>query len=266
MYKAKTTKNLVAILSAILGVVFAFITGVTYAASSISLDYGLSDKSTDAYVANQQLQVINDTSLNPIAFGEGAHNFEISIQYSFAYDFDVRARYSMSWSKKEGESSAPSTDNVILQFANRDNIICDQRYIYLAGSVSAGNGKITLITGVEFVNPTDENYFGRTLTISLSNNDVKVYKKQTQYSETHPLVKDQVLTDPTSGDIIYDSVATQAWLQHKLNTTAQAGETTDAYVLMYNQRRNYENGVQFPGLNSAYKKPVAAALKKKMAN
>jgi hypothetical protein len=100
LYKAKTRKNLVAILSAILGVVFAFITGVTYAASSSSMDYGLSDKSTDAYVANQQLQVVNDTKSNPIAFGEGAHNFEISIQYSFVYDFDLRARYSMTWSKK----------------------------------------------------------------------------------------------------------------------------------------------------------------------
>ena len=246
------------IFSAIIGVVFAFIMGVTYCASSISMQYGMAEKSTSAYIANQQIQVINDTQFNPIAFGEGAHNFEISLQYSFPYGFDLRARYSLSWSKKAGETSAPSSDNVILKFANRDNIIYDQNYIYLAASTAAGSGKITLITGVEFVNPTDENYFGRNLTITLNNNDVKVYKAQNSYSHTHPLVSGLATEDVTTGDIIYYSAATQAWLQHKKNSTATAGTTTDAYVMMYNQRRNYEQGVQFPGLNSAYKKPVVA--------
>ena len=81
MFKAKTKKNLIAILSAFLGVVFAFITGVTYCVMSLNLQYGMNEKSTSAYLINQQFQIINDTIKNPIAYGEGTHNFEIAFKF-----------------------------------------------------------------------------------------------------------------------------------------------------------------------------------------
>ena len=61
MKRAKTRKNLISILLATLGVVFAFITGFTYCISSLTLEYGTHPNSTSAYMANQQYHVINDT-------------------------------------------------------------------------------------------------------------------------------------------------------------------------------------------------------------
>lgn len=233
--KAKTKKNIFAILSAVLGAVFAFIMGVTYCASPLFLYYRSDPGSTTTYAGNQQYHIINDTLSKPVPFGQGAHNFEIALQYAFDYDFDVRFEYSLSWSGGE----TYSTDNVILNFANRDNIIYDDNYIYLANSVASGNSKIAIITGVEFVNVNDETYVGQTLTITMT---AKVYKAQDAYSSSNILC-------------VEDSVASDAWLQYKENITAADNEETDAYVLMYNYRRNYGHGVPYPGAESAYKKP-----------
>ena len=166
MKKAKTTKKIYAIFSAILGVVFAFIMGATYCATSLNLMYISKDVSTSAYLGNQQIHLINDTEKNPISFGEGSHNFEIALQYSVDYDFDVRIQYALSW------SGGASSDNVILNFANKDNVINDDKYIYLAKSVAAGSGKLTLINGVEFVNPKDSSYDGKNLTITILDSNV----------------------------------------------------------------------------------------------
>ena len=121
-----------------------------------------------------------------------------------------------------------------LNFANKDNIIYDEEYIYLADSVPAGTGKITFITGVDYVDPEDSRYYGQTLEIEII--DVVIYKKQTSYDQDH---------------IFYDStsLASQTWLNIK-----QSAESTSANVLMYNYRRNYEFGISYVGSRSAYKK------------
>ena len=250
MKKAKTNKKIFTIFSAVLGVVFAFLTGFTYCATSLNLTYGNVPNSTAAYLANQEYRIINDTESNPVLFGEGAHNFEVALQYSFDYSFDVRLKYSLSW------TDGLSTDNVILHFADRDNIIYDEEYIYLADAVPAGNGKINIIAGVDFVDPTLKSYFGKKLEISID--EVKVYKEQPSYDGEHALMKqitiDQQTQEKTTTKLT--GPASQAWLQYKKNKTTQA--ESSAYVLMYNYRRDYDHGVSFPGLESAYKKPVGS--------
>ena len=152
MKKAKTNRKLFTILSAILGVVFAFTMGVTYCLSDLNYIFGTHPKSTTAFMGNQQYIIVNDTLENPIHFSEGSHNFEIAIQYSIDYNFDFMLEYSLSWS---GENSV-STDNVILRFANRDSFIVDEDYIYYVGSstdsqptyVTSGSGKLPIITGI----------------------------------------------------------------------------------------------------------------------
>lgn len=245
MKRAKTNKKIFTIFSAILGVVFAFLTGVTYCASSLNLRYETHPKQTSAYMGNQQYYVINDTAstLSPVVFGPGAHNFEIAIQYSFAYDFDLRVKYSMLW------SNGASTDNVILNFADRDNVIYDEEFIYVTKTIPAGSGKVTLITGCEFIDVNDvATYRGARLTISVGDSDVSIYKSQTSYSESNPLYKTAKTTKSTQ------SVASQAWLQCKKNEVSS--ESTDAYMMLYNYRRDYKHGVPFPGAKTAYKKSI----------
>jgi len=212
-------------------VVFAFITGVTYCVTSLNLQYGTTPSSTSAYLGNQQYHIVNDTLTNPVIYGEGSHNFEIALQYAFDYNFDVRFKYEMKWSDNT------TATNEILHFANRDNIIYDEQYIFLANGINAGNGKVTIITGVDFVDTQDATYHKKTLTINIT--EVKVYKTQTTYANTHVLYKD-----------VTSSVAAQAWLNSK-NRAA----SSSTYVMMYNYRRNYANGVPYPGLDTAYKKP-----------
>ena len=247
MKKAKTNNKILAILSAILGAVFALIIGVTYCASSLTLIYSSNPQSTTAYLGNQQYHITNDTLLKPVTFGEGAKNFEIALHYAFDYDFDVRLSFNMQWSTgvqlANGSISKYAT-NAIPTFANRDNIIFDEQYIYLTNSVPAGNGKITIMTGVEFVDPTDSKYVGQTLTINIT--DVKIYKKQASYAlNTHMLTKDATT-----------SAAAQAWIYSKNKATSST-----AYVMMYNYRRNYDSGIPYPGLETAYKKPSDSSNK-----
>lgn len=233
MKKAKTRKNIFSILSAFLGVVFAFITGVTFCVTELNLTYGKNPKSTTAYMDNQQYHIINDTLDQQIVFGEGSRNFDIAIQYSIPFNFDVRFKYSLVW------SNGASSSNVILHFANRDNVIYDNEYIYLGDSITKGDGKITFITGVDFVNTQDSLYYGQTLKINIT--EVKIYKQQSTYSlANHVLTKD-----------IQTSIAAQTWINYKNRATSASN-----HVVMYNTRNTYANGVPYPGLNTAYKKPT----------
>lgn len=258
MKKAKTRKNIFTILSAVLGVVFAFITGATYCATSLNLLFGTKENSTSAYMGNQQFEIINDTINNPIQFNNGANNVEIALQYSFDYSFDLRVEYSLAWSKIGSEQTAPTTDNVILNFANRDNVIYDEDYIFFANKFNAGSGKVSLIASVDFVDPTDETYFGRTLTINISNSNVKIRKAQTTYANVPKLIDDVVTANQNNEITAYASTAARTWHQYKLNQTA-GQNTTKAYAMLYNYRRDFEHGMQYPADATAYKKPFSTA-------
>ncbi len=247
MKKAKTKRNYISILSAILGVVFAFITGVTYCFNLLTFNYGTNQNSTSAYLGNQQYVMINDTIDCPVAFGDGSHNIEIAMQYAMSYDFDVRLKYSLSW------SNGANADNVILHFANRDNVIYDKEYIYLANSIPAGEGKISFITGVNFVDTKDKRYYGQSLTINIVSE--KIYKEQEKYDDSHKLYADAFYSQTSQ-----ISYAAQMWLASKPKTEdyAKTIDLNQANVLMYNQRNNYENGIPYPGHNTAYKRNVVS--------
>ena len=234
MKTVKQKKSLISILSAVLGVVFALITGITYCATTLNLEYFSNPSSTSAYLGNQEYVMINDTLTKPVSYGEGIHNFEIAMQYSMSYDFDVRLRYTLSW------SGGGDVGNVILNFANRDNIIYDEQYIYLADPVKAGNGKIAFITGVNFADCNDPNYYGKSLTITI---EEKIYKAQTEYDTNHLLY-------------LESSNASKVWLSHKPKTEdlEKVTNLNNAQILMYNYRRSFDYGIKYPGPESAYKK------------
>ena len=164
MRKAKTNK-LIIILSALLGVVFAFSVGYTFAAALMKFEYTSNPKSTQAYLGNNQMVLINSTKTNPIPFGANANNVEIAIEYSLSTleDFDFRIEYSLSW------SGGASKNNVILNFANRDNLIVDESYIFgNSGELTNRNGRIAIISTIDFVDLNDKTYIGKYLTIEAS--------------------------------------------------------------------------------------------------
>ena len=242
MKQAKTNKNAIKILSAIISAVFAFIVGVTYCVTSLdNLKFGNNPKSTQAYFANQQIHVVNDTIENPILYGNNTNSFEVAIQYSIDYDFDLRLKYSLQY------TDGSVADNVVLNFANRDNVIFDGEYIFIANSVQAGTGKIPLIVNVEFADSDNSNLIGKRLKIIISDSDIKFYKASTdvnKYDTNHNLYKD-----------VSNKISAQAWLKYKKNKLSS--ESTTASTVMYNYRRNKAHGVPFPGVNTAYKKPVS---------
>ena len=242
MKKAKTRKNIFSILSVVLGVVFALITGVTYCVTTLTLAYNTNPSSASAYLGNQQYVMINDTTNQPISYGEGVHNFEIAMQYSMSYNFDVRLKYQLQW------SGGGDVGNVVLNFANRDNIICDEEYIYLANPVTAGNGKITFITGVNFVDTNNSAYYGKSLTINI---EEKIYKAQDEYDRSHILYADAKYTGSSE-----TSLAAETWLAHKPKTEEfeKTVNVNNANILMYNYRRSYDYGIKYPGTQTAYKK------------
>lgn len=238
MKRAKTKKRLITILSLILGLVFALSVGYTFAVEVFNLEVGSYHYSTTTYAANQQYTVINDTLTNPIPFGTGAHNYEVAIQYSYDYDFDIRIRYSLSW------TGNLDTNNVILNYADRDSFIVDNEYIYYIGSnsdgsVPAGSGTIVLFTGVNFMDDTDETYIGASLTIEIE--EVLIYKSTTSYNTSH--------------ELYVDTEAGNAWLASKNPSSIQG----DAYVLIYNKRADEDYRVTHPGNESAYYKSTNAS-------
>ena len=248
MIKAKTKKSIFSIISAVIGVVFAFITGITYAYQSFAPYYEANPNSTAAYLGNQQYHIINDTVDNPIPFGDGTRNCEVALQYSVDYDFDVRIQYRLVW------TNSKSSENVVLHFADRDNIIYDEDYIFFTTSFEAGEGKRGTITGVDFTNfddqlhlenttvNTSKNYNGQTLTIEIVN--VKIYKAGTYTDPDDTTITQHPFYSVASGT---SDTAMKAWRNVKRNVSG-------GYIMMYNQRRNYANGVSYPGLKTAYRK------------
>ena len=272
MPKAKTTKNLIQILSAIISVVFAFIIGVTYCTSVIKLKYGTNLKSTEAYLANQQYVVVNDVEQSPIAYLPGVHAVNISLQYAIDYDFDLRIKYSLDWLGDDENNQLP-TENVELIFANRDNVIVDEEYVYYINykkdnsgnniapaGLSAGSGELSLIAGVEIVENRNLDYAYKSLKIVID--EVKIYKAQSNYTESHPLynglthtivTKNAVENSlPDGKETVYRESA-KAWLAHKQSVTSGLD---DAYVMVYNHRYNTENGISSPGHDSAYSRTI----------
>ena len=204
------TRNLIIFLCAILSVVFAFICGPIMATASLNVTAENNTASNLAYLSRQKYVVVNDTTTSPILFGEGVRNTDVSIHYSYGYSIDVRIRYSLAW------SNSASTQNVILNFADRDNYIVDDEYIYYVGSIS-GTGVLRVFTGVNFVDPTDANYARASLTITISEVIIKKANSET-YDSGHSMYLNRI--------------AGNAWLKKK-DTTAIS---SDAYVVAYNYR------------------------------
>lgn len=230
MIKAKTNKKILAILSAVLSAVFAIIIGGTYCATSLNLSYKTNPNTSAVYAMNNHYHVNNDTLINPVLFGSGSHNFEISFEYDVPYEFDLRLQYAMKWG-----TSGKSTDNVIINYANRDNLVVDQNYIYLVSNITNKSGKINIIVGVDFVDPTNSYYDGERLTIEIT--DVKVCERGVTYDADHPLVKN------------VSSQAADMWLKIKQNITTSS-------AIVYNYRYDYAHGASFPGDDTAYYKVI----------
>lgn len=230
--RAKTKKNWFSIITAILAVVFACTMGITYAAQIVNLSLGSNGYDTTSYAAKQSYVVINDTEKTPIPFGTGARNYEVAIQYSFSYSFDIRIRYSLSW------ASGKDTSNVILNYANRNNFIVDNEYIYYTETIPAGTDTLTIFTGVSFTDTTDTTYEGDSLTINID--EVKIRKSTSSYTTSH--------------DLYVNSIAGNAWIQYK-NRSSLSG----AQVIVYNSRYNLSHGVSHPGVESAYQKVMTGS-------
>ena len=256
MKKAKTSKGLQILLSGLMVLVFAFTVGFTFCASLVTMMAKSNPYSTTTYAGMQQHTLINDTVDNPIPFGYGAHNFEVSLNYSYSYNFDVRFAYSIYWTDALGVTTSLSTDNVILLYANRDGYIVDDDYIYYVGMdntakyVSAGTGKLPIFTGVEFADYEDERYFGATLTITIG--DIKISKASSlaaDYTTSHALVAG-----------ITEKPAAKAWLKYKnnANSTNVGLSEANAYAMVYNYRYKIENGIDYPKYRTAYKKVVSS--------
>ncbi len=232
MIRRAKTKNLITLLSGALVAVFACIIGFTFSGVSFTNIYNTNPQPT-AYAANQQLEVVNDTLTTPIPFGNSSQGYNISIQYAVDYDFDLRLAYTLTW------SGGSSTDNVILTFANRDDYIVSDGYIYKASKITAGTGKLNIITGVEFVDVNDATYLGQTLTINVT---AEMYKAdQKTYNSDHPLA-------------IEGDTASDTWLMYRSGTSI-----TGAYVMMYNYHYDYDHGIEYPNPRGAYVKDVTAS-------
>lgn len=222
-------KNLSIICILLICLVFACTIGATFAALSVKFVMGSNPKSTQAYMAKQGYSVVNDTITNPISYGYGDKNFEVALQYAYSYNFDVRIKYSLTWSNCVGSSR----DIVDLNYANRDNYITDNEYIYYADTITAGSGTLKIFTGVSFATLTDENYIGGYLTINID--EVKIYKQVSEYTTSHPLY--------------VNSEAGEGWLNVKSNSI-----TSGAYVIVYNKHYNEASGIDYPGSATAYSK------------
>ena len=80
----------------------------------------------------------------------------------------------------------------------------------------------------------DETYFGGQLKINIES--VKVYKTQQAYTREHVLFEE-------------NSDAAEAWYQFKNKSSI-----TGAHIMVYNYRRDFKHGVQYPGARTAYKR------------
>jgi len=240
--KAKTKTKYIMVLNAILGVVFAFIMGVTYCVSTISRNESTHPTYTSAYLANKNnYKIINSTTTAPIVFGQGSHNVKLALDYVLDYDFDVRVEYSLSW-----DTQGKDTSNVILNYAGRDRFIVDKNYIYLKDTVEAGRGTLNIINSVSFVDPTDETYIGETLTITAT----VLINEVTDYSDGLASSELDGKTDTSAHPFfVSDSIASESWI--KLKSGVKASET-NADVIVYNYRFNTNRGIKYPEDVTAY--------------
>jgi len=266
MKKAKTTIKLIPLLSAIISVVFAFIMGSAYSFPIMGLEYGTAHKSTENYLANQQYVLINNLKDSPILYEPGCYATDVTLQYAIDYEFDLRIRYSLDWLGDDLLDEELPTDNVELIFANRDNVIVDENYIYYINydkttnkpsGLPAGTKEISLIAGVEIVASSNEDYKDKALTLTILETDIKMRKTVSKYDDNHILYSDmeyerQVQTQTGIETITDYRESAKAWLAHKQSSTME-----DAYIMVYNSRYKTEVGVPSPGHNSAYSKTLA---------
>lgn len=301
MQKMAKTKKLRLILSTILSAVFALTVGISFAATSITNNYTSTPNSVSAYLGNNSYRLINDAS--SILFGEGFHNNEISIEYSYCYNFDVRIKYSMSWSGSvykyirnssnvykaskfysksggvytlEEGVSAPAdwetnyfdyyiytnvitTDSVILNFYDRDNWIVDDSYIFHTSSISSGRGTLKILSGVNFIDPYDDNYLGLTLSINII--DIKIVKDDASYIDELFDDNGNLITLNGSEKITSYSSEAAAGYYHYLTNCSKLDdpETNKAFVIAYNPRYTGLNGAIYPDYETAWSRTGASA-------
>ena len=227
-------RNLIEFLCVLLGAVFAFSVGLTFALPSLKINASSTPLSTTAYMGNQEYVVVNDSETAPIIFGVGTKLTDVSLKYSICYDFDVRIKYSLEW------IGGSSTDNVILTFPNRDNFIVDNSYIFVRDTITAGTGKLNIISAVSFVDSEDETYLGENLSIHID--EVKIFKAQDSYNNNHVFL--------SQGAGISNSAAATGWFNYK----SQADLGGQAYVMVYNYRYDEDHGITDPGVMTSYQR------------
>lgn len=233
--KIKVKKFNILTIFALLGVIFATTFGVVYANITYQFDVGSNVHATSTYMAIQEHVVINDTDSNPITFSDISNITDVAIEYSYGYDFDIRIKYSLIW-LAGSTNTALSTNNVILNFPNRDSFIVDDSYIYYKDTIPAGCDRLKIISSVDFIDVYDITYIGHTLKIKID--EVKITKSSTAYTDANPL-------------FLASSVASTAWMKYK-----NSSDITGAYVIMYNKHTNYDTGVAYPGNSTAYNRAV----------
>ncbi len=236
--KAKTKISLITILNAILCVVFAFIIGGAWClggTSVITKNEHTKKYATASYLANNNWHVVNATRENPIPYEPGLHNTSVKLNYAMLYDFDVRFDYELVWINSDGTETDLGTDNVILNYANRDAYIVDAEYIFLNDTVRAGEGNLSLFTGVSFVNTDDATYFGKSLKINVQAQITKMKKSINEYTKSH--------------ELYVDSTAGNAW--YKIMSGLKASEST-ADLIVYNYRYDTDHGIKHPSEVTAY--------------
>ena len=253
MYKTKAKTKLIILLNALLGVVFAFMVGYTLCDDSNPIKTARTQQgSTAAYLANNSFHVVNATIENPIMFGPGAHNTKVAVEYNLNYNFDVRIKYSLEWS-----DTNLSTDNVILHYANRDRFIVDDEYIYLTDLIEVEktettdtrHGILNIFTGVEFINPEDEDYFGETLTIEV---EVEIAKEET--------ISYNASSTPKSTHPLYvNCTAGNAWAKYRSNGITSGKADIIVYNTRYYDGTNVHNGIEYPDAVTAYKYSTASS-------
>lgn len=228
MKNLQKSKISIILIIAVISMVFA---GLIYPSFAFALNQTHTTAPTNisAYLANKQYEIINDTTSHPISYDEKGQVCDVSIQYSIDYDFDLRVKYHLSWSNDK------SANNVILNFVDRDSWIVDSAYIFHTSTIPAGTGKLNIIGGVDFITDLSDGYVDENLTIVID--EVKI--APSNLSET-----DLALANGTSE-------AGTAWLNYKNRESS-----TNAYVMVYNHRYNYANGIAHSGPETAYSKVI----------
>lgn len=221
--KAKT-KITTSVLSILLGAVFAFVVGVTFALDSFRYDFSNGD-SVSAYLANKNVVVVNDTTNNPIPYGTSGKNTNLSLLCSVDFDFDVRIKYHLAWS-----DSSLSTDNVVLDFVDRDNWLVDENYIFSANPITNCNQTTktkTVLNHITFTDTNNADYVGKTLKIIIDSVDFA-------YSNSSDLAVENGTT--------LNTPASNAFANAKQNRTVTTKKVVQLLDKTQLTTRTFENG------------------------